>query len=71
LSEYSLCVDALFKLLGSSAFRKDEEIGLTIGEALATIAQADCALSSTDVKDWPLDMNETFAKNSSPAVQVN
>jgi hypothetical protein len=71
-SERSNCVDALFKLLGSGAFRKDEEIGLAVGEALATFAEADCDLSAkVDVGDWPLQMDETFARNSPPAVQVS
>ena len=75
LSERSDCVDALFKLLGSDAFRKDEEIGLAIGEALALFAEA-CKTIETDTStkmdtvDWPLDLDETFARSLSPPGQV-
>jgi len=69
------CVTALFKLLGSDAFRKDEEIGLAIGEALALFAESynTAKIESSAIigtGDWPLDMDETFAKNLSPPSQV-
>ena len=75
LSERSECVGALFKLLGSDAFRKDEEIGLVIGEALALFAEAfntseADASSKTDIENWPLDMDETFGRSISPPAQV-
>jgi len=71
LSECSNCVAALFKVLGSDAFRKDEEIGLAVGEALATFAEADCnLLQKIGARDWPLGMDDFFARNSPPAVQV-
>eukprot|EP00537_Pseudo-nitzschia_pungens_P002169 CAMPEP_0172363244 /NCGR_PEP_ID=MMETSP1060-20121228/6658_1 /TAXON_ID=37318 /ORGANISM="Pseudo-nitzschia pungens, Strain cf. cingulata" /LENGTH=2421 /DNA_ID=CAMNT_0013085947 /DNA_START=205 /DNA_END=7470 /DNA_ORIENTATION=- len=73
--EQSDCVSALFRLLGSDAFRKDEEIGLAIGEALALYAEAYAAVdadssSSTDTEDWPLTMDEAFAKSLSPPGKV-
>lgn len=64
------CVDALFKLLGSEAFRKDEEIGLAIGEALALFAEAYSATGETDTRDWPMDLDATFARSLSPPSQV-
>jgi proteasome component ECM29 len=75
LSERSKCVEALFKLLGSEAFRKDEEIGLVIGEALALFGEAystaeSDSSSETDTDNWPLDMDETFGRSLSPPAQV-
>jgi hypothetical protein len=66
------CTDALFKLLGSDAFRKDEEIALAVGEALAVFSQAqmDAAITMNDVLPWPDGMDEDFAKKSSPPVHV-
>eukprot|EP00536_Pseudo-nitzschia_multiseries_P015198 jgi/Psemu1/320813/estExt_fgenesh1_pm.C_8350006 len=75
VTERSDCVRALFRLLGSDAFRKDEEIGLTIGEALALYAEVRNA-NETDsgpvieTENWPLDMDEAFAKSLSPASKV-
>ena len=74
LGERSDCVEALFKLLGSDAFRKDEEIGLVIGEALALFAEAYSSSEedlSTSIENWPLDMNDTFARSLSPPAQVS
>lgn len=76
LSERSECVDALFKLLGSDAFRKDEEISLAIGEALALFAEAYTILetdssSTINTEDWPLDMDEKFGRSLPPPVQVS
>lgn len=34
------CVDALFSLIGSMAYRKDAEVALVAGEALANYADA-------------------------------
>jgi proteasome component ECM29 len=76
LSERSECVGALFKLLGSDAFRKDEEIGLVIGEALALFAGA-CDTTETDSSskidtgNWPLGMDEIFGRSVSPPAQVS
>ena len=69
LPERSHCVDALFKLLGSEAFRKDEEIGLAIGEALATFSEAYKTLDF-GIQNWPMNMDESFARNSPPPTQV-
>lgn len=70
----SECVDALFKLLGSDAFRKDEEIALSVGESLATFAEAyrieDAAAWATAGSQLPSDMDLAFALNSPPPVQV-
>ena len=76
LDERLECVGALFKLLGSDAFRKDEEIGLVIGEALALFAEAyktsqDDLSSKIDTENWPLDMDEAFGKCLSPPAQVS
>lgn len=76
LAERSECVGALFKLLGSEAFRKDEEISLVVGEALALFAEAyntsqgDMS-SNANVENWPLDFDETFGRNLSPPAQVS
>ena len=69
----SECVGALFKVLGSDAFRKDEEISLSVGEALATYASA--FASSEDsmqlaVNEWPGDLDEDFAAALDPPPQV-
>jgi proteasome component ECM29 len=67
------CVEALFSMLGSTAFRKDEEIALVTGEALAMYADAfspkDVVWSShSDV--WPTEMDEEFARGLPPHQQV-
>ena len=68
------CVEALFSLLGSTAFRKDEEIALFTGEALACYADAyspkDVVWSSHS-SIWPDDLNEDFAKELPPHQQVS
>ena len=76
LDERLECVAALFKLLGSDSFRKDEEIGLVIGEALALFAEAyntaqDNISSETSVENWSLDMDEGFGRTLSPPAQVS
>ncbi|VEU39441.1 unnamed protein product [Pseudo-nitzschia multistriata] len=68
-TEQSECVAALFKLLGSDAFRKDEEIGLAIGEALALFAETDKSTAMAS-GDWPLDLDETYARSLSPSCRV-
>lgn len=72
-SAKSECVDALVKLLGSDAFRKDEEIALSVGEALATYAAAfptTEASAEAAANEWPADMDEDFARTLTPPGQV-
>lgn len=76
LVERSECVGALFRLLGSDAFRKDEEISLVVGEALALFAEAhdvrqDDLSSKPDTENWPLDLDDTFGRSLSPPSQVS
>ena len=70
----SACVDALFSLLGSNAFRKEEEIALSVGEALAEFAAAyktaDAAAWAKEKCRWPSDMDLDFALKSPAPVQV-
>jgi hypothetical protein len=47
------------QLLGAISFRKDEEIGLIVGEALAQYA--DCAAVGQDSIEWSEDFDEDFA----------
>jgi proteasome component ECM29 len=68
------CVEALFSLLGSTAFRKDEEIALITGEALACYADAYSpkdVIWSSQSSNWPDDLNEDFAKELPPHQQVS
>jgi proteasome component ECM29 len=67
------CVAALFALLGSSAFRKDEEVALITGEALATYADAYSpkdVVWSSESADWPATLDEEFANELPPHQQV-
>jgi hypothetical protein len=70
----SECVDALIKLLGSDAFRKDEEVALSVGEALATFAEAydttDSTAWETATSHWPSEIDLVFASRSPAPVQV-
>ncbi|KAL3920061.1 MAG: hypothetical protein SGILL_003448 [Bacillariaceae sp.] len=69
----SECVDAIFKLLGSDAFRKDEEIALSAGEALATFASAyrsDNVLIEGSMNEWPDDMDVDFSRALPPPAQI-
>jgi proteasome component ECM29 len=69
-----LCVEALFSLLGSMAYRKDEEIALVAGEALASYADAFSpkdAVWSSQTEQWPDNLNEEFAKELPPHEQVS
>lgn len=63
------CVEELFNLLGSMAFRKDEEIGIIAGEALAAYADAfspaDVVWDATE-EDWPDKYSEEFAQHLAP-----
>jgi len=54
------CVDALFSLLGSAAFRVDEEVALVTGEALALYADSYAPDSgwSCSVEDWPKEFEK-------------
>ena len=73
LDERSECVGSLFKLLGSDAFRKDEEIGLVIGEALALFAESykdSEANLASNATNWPLDMDDKYGRSLSPPAQV-
>lgn len=74
LNERSECVGSLFKLLGSDAFRKDEEIGLVLGEALALFAESyknNEGSFTSNAENWPLDMDDKFGRNLSPPAQVS
>lgn len=68
------CVDALFLMLGSAAYRKDEEVALATGEALAVYCDA---FSPEDVSwetyqhNWPAAMDEEFARALPPHQQVS
>jgi proteasome component ECM29 len=67
------CADALFALLGSMAFRKDEEIGLIAGEALASYADAyspkNVVWGAANL-EWPEDFSESFASQLPPHQHV-
>ncbi len=71
----SECVDALINLLGSDAFRKDEEVALSVGEALATFAavfKIPCAVEwGRFASHSPTDMDPAFASESPAPVQVS
>lgn len=61
------CVDALFSLLGSQAFRADEEVALVAGEALALYADTPVgAVWSSHLSEWPKDFDEKQAKELPP-----
>jgi proteasome component ECM29 len=63
------CVNALFGLLGSSSFRKDEEIGLVVGESLALYADSFSPQSvvwSSACTEWPSLYSEDFAVQLPP-----
>lgn len=66
-------VDAIFLLLGSTAFRKDEEVALWAGEALAAYSDAYSPKDvewSTSKSVWPEENNEEFALALPPHQQV-
>jgi hypothetical protein len=70
----SECFDALFRLLGSDAFRKDEEIALSVGEALATYASAYLSYEASVDKsgnEWPAGLDEDFVETLSPPPKVS
>jgi hypothetical protein len=67
------CVDALFTVNGSTAFRKDPEVALLAGEALAAYADAYSpknAVWSTHSDAWPLEFNDEYLHNLPPHEQV-
>jgi len=67
------CVDGIFALLGSTAFRKDEEISLVAGEALTIYADAyspEGAEWSTPDMEEPEDFDEDYAKDLPPHKHV-
>ena len=65
------CVDGLFVLLGD-AYRKDPEIALVVGEALAKYADSlGDGIWASDAKVWPMDLDEEFAKDLPPHEQVS
>jgi hypothetical protein len=67
------CVETLFSMLGSPAFRKDEEIALITGEALAVYADAfspTAVVWSSQEDEWPAEMDDEFAKALPPHQQV-
>ena len=67
------CVESLFNLLGSVSFRKDEEVALWAGEALAEYSDAYSPINvtwSTARNDWPEEDNEEFARVLPPHQQV-
>ena len=68
------CVDALFTLIGSNAFRKDPEVALVAGEALADYADAygpDGIVWSSSATEWPDTFNEEYANKLPPHQQVS
>jgi hypothetical protein len=68
------CVDALFSLIGSMAFRKDNEVALVAGEALADYADAispNNAVWSSSAPDWPGLYSDEFANELPPHQQVS
>jgi proteasome component ECM29 len=67
------CVDALFSLIGSMAYRKDSEVALVAGEALALYADAynvDNGAWSGYADEWPETYDEVFAQKLPPHQQV-
>ena len=67
------CSDAIFALLGSDSFRKDEEVALKAGEALALYADAFSpkdVVWSSESKVWPSSMDEEFASALPPHQEV-
>lgn len=68
------CVEALFLMLGSTSFRKDEEVALWAGEALADYCDSFSPKDvtwSTKEDIWPPDNNEEFALRLPPHQQVS
>ena len=67
------CAEALFNLLGSTSFRKDEEVALVAGESLGQYADAYSpkgVVWSSESKEWPKEMDDEFAQGLPPHQQV-
>jgi hypothetical protein len=67
------CVDALFHLLGSMASRKEEELAIVVGEALADYADGyspESVVWTNSGNLWPDEFDESFAKGLPPHEQV-
>lgn len=66
------CVDALTCLLGSSAFRSDEELGIVVGEALSDFADAFSPPGAVWSKsgDWIEEFDLSFAHELPPHEHV-
>lgn len=68
-----LCVNSMFNLLGSSSFRKDEEIALVVGESLALYADAlesGTFVWSSSPEERPTEFSETYASLLPPHEHV-
>ena len=64
-----ICVDALFSLLGSPAFKADQEVGLIVGEALALYADSyapDSTTWSSNVSEWPTGAYDSECMENMP-----
>jgi len=67
------CVESLFALLGSSSYRKDQEIILTVGEALALYADAyspNGAQWTMPLQPRPTLFETAYANDLPPHVQI-
>ena len=62
------CVDALFSLLGSDSYKKQNEVALVAGEALAKYADrgGSPGLPQAELRDVSLPFDETYAKTLPP-----
>ena len=68
------CVDGIFALLGSNSFRKDAEISLVAGEALAAFADAyspEGSEWSVPTVDEPEEFDDNYAKELPPHKHVS
>lgn len=66
------CVDVLISLLGSAAYRKDEEIALQAGEALAAYAWVPKSMvwEAKSSESWPTTLDTEFSKSLPPHQQI-
>ena len=67
------CVDALFNLIGSTAYRKDPEVALVAGEALSDYADSygsDSVVWKSAATDWLDTYSEDDANDLPPHQQV-
>jgi proteasome component ECM29 len=58
------CVNALFELLGSISYRKEEEISIVVGESLALFADFSFVCPKAEV--WPREFDTSFANQLPP-----